>query len=94
MTKWGTKIEREIHRRIKVSIYAYAYEVEDESLVSDAEYDKLSSEINPKIKTGDEFLDDFFADELEGFSPHTGQWIHDHPELPKIKKLYEKHFKL
>lgn len=106
MKEWGSKIEREIHKRIKVSIYAYAYEIDDKSIVSDSEFDKLSYSIDPKIRTGDEFLDDFFCydtddifepDYVEGeqkqFHPSTGQWIYDHPELWKIKFLYERYYK-
>lgn len=89
MVKWGNKIEREIHRRIKVSIWAYAYEFENESLVSDAVFDAECLKVDIFQETGDEFLDDFFT---EDFDPSTGMWIRKHPELKKIKALYEKHY--
>lgn len=86
--KFGNKIEIERRNRILVSIAAYAYEIENDAVLDDATYDKLASEINPSLDTGNTLLDDFFLFE---FSPDTGQWIHDHPELDKIKKLYDTH---
>jgi len=84
--RWRMK---EIRNRIRLSIYAYAYEIKNESLISDAEFDKMALEIDPTIGTSNEKLDDFFFEE---FDPSTGQWIHKHPELEKIAKLYEKYY--
>lgn len=88
--KWGTEIEKEIKNRIKLSVYAYAYEFQDDSLVSDNEFDKLSYNIKNKVKTGNLLMDNFFD---KVFEPHTGSWIQNHPELVKIGKLYLKHYK-
>ena len=70
---------------IRLSLFAYAYEYEDDSLTSDAEYDILSYKINKNVETGNKLLDRFFKREFE---PHTGQWIHKHPELSKLKAMY------
>jgi len=35
-------------------------------------------------------MDNFFKTE---FNPSTGQWIHKHPELDKIKIIYHKYYK-
>lgn len=80
-------VELERRRRIRISLWAYAYEYESESLVSDAEFDKQCLLVTPNIPTGHPILDKFFRKE---FSPHTGQWIHKHPELNKVKHLYLK----
>jgi len=88
MTYIPTDIEVERRNRILLSIYAYAYEFENESLISDAEYDKLSYSIRKDMATGNKALDRFFNRE---FAPHTGQWIHKHPELDKLKALYFQH---
>jgi hypothetical protein len=85
MTYVPTEIENERRNRIRLSLFAYAYEYEDDSLVSDAEYDKLSYMIQPSVGTGNKALDRFFKRE---FAPHTGQWIHKHPELDKLKAIY------
>ena len=85
MTYVPTDIENERRNRIRLSLFAYAYEYEDDSLVSDAEYDKLSYMIQPNVETGNKALDRFFKRE---FAPHTGQWIHKHPELDKLKAIY------
>jgi hypothetical protein len=79
-------IEIERRRRIRVSLFAYAYEVKDNPLVSDSYFDKLCLEIKPAVGTGKLKLDKFFKNVFE---PHTGQWIHKHPELNKVAALYE-----
>jgi len=80
-----TEVEIERRNRIRLSLFAYAYEYEDDSLTSDAEYDILSYKINKNVETGNKLLDRFFKREFE---PHTGQWIHKHPELSKLKAMY------
>ena len=76
-------METERKKRIQASLWAYAYEVMDDPLVSDYKFDQTCREINPNIKTGR--LDDFFATE---FSPYTGSWIHKHPEWLGIANIY------
>lgn len=78
---------QETRNRIMLSLYAYAYEFENTSLVSDNEYDKLSYLIDITKKTGNKKLDKFF---VEHFNPCTGQWIHKHPELDKLKQRYNR----
>ena len=77
---------REIRNRIRLSLASYAYEFHDDSLMTDAEYDKLSREINPNEKTGNELIDRFFREE---FMVDSGMWIRRHPELDKLKLIYE-----
>ena len=84
-----TPQEIEVWRRIKLSIAAYAYEFCDNSIMSDAQFDEMCNHINPLIKTGNKVMDKFFK---EKFDPSTGQWIHQHPQLDKIKHLYETYY--
>ena len=86
---WGSEIEKERHRRIKLSIAAYAYEVHSDSIMSDSEFDNLALQINEVLVTGNQLLDKFFVEE---FSPYTGQWIHKHPDKPGLEKLYQKFY--
>jgi hypothetical protein len=65
---------------------AYAYEFRDTSIISDAEYDKLSLEVDLSVDTRRPDLDKFWR---ENFSPSTGQWIHKHPELDRLSQLYD-----
>ena len=83
-------ISQEIRNRIKLSVYAYAYEYLNHSVVSDSQFDKLASEINPCVSTGNETLDKFFKNH---FIPDTGMWIHKHPQLDGIKYLYNTYYK-
>ena len=84
---WGSPVEKEKKRRIQIALWAYAYEIADSPLVDDATYDRVSLEIDPSIETGHKKLDKFFK---EGFSPSTGQWIYNHPELHKVVALYRR----
>ena len=79
--------EKEIANRIKVALYAYAYEIMNKPLTTDAEYDTLARSIRPLMVTGRPVEDYFFGEE---FSPSTGQWIHKHPDLEGIARLYDK----
>lgn len=87
---WGSEVEQEVRRRIKLSVAAYAYELLDESIMSDAEFDKMCLEVNLMLDTGNKVCDSYF---IECFDPSTGQWIRNHPELTKIADLYVKYYK-
>lgn len=83
-----TPVEHQIWLRTRVSIAAYAYELDPEgpAFMTDGEYDKLALEIDSAIKTGNERLDTFFETE---FGAHTGQWIRRHPDLKRIGQIWE-----
>ena len=84
--KWGSEVEKERRRRIFLALWAYAYEFEADSLVDDAVFDEEASKITPAIDTGNTVMDSFFKTE---FQPHTGQWIHKHPDLAGVKRIYK-----
>lgn len=86
---WGTKKEQEIRRRILLSVAAYAYEVKNESIISDAEFDEQCKLVDLTVSTGNRKIDNFFKNY---FDASTGQWIHKHPELRKVKWIYEKFY--
>jgi len=81
---WGSPEEIERRRRIRVSVWAYAYELLDRSLVSDETFDRECKLVDPSISTGHEVLDVFFR---EQFADYTGQWVHRHPEKHKLAAL-------
>lgn len=82
---------KETWKRIKIAVAAYAYEFENDPIMSDADFDELASLIDLNIDTGNKLLDKFFREE---FDEITGQWIHKHPELEKIRQLYITHYAL
>jgi tRNA/tmRNA/rRNA uracil-C5-methylase (TrmA/RlmC/RlmD family) len=84
MSTWGTPEETERRRRIRVSVWAYAYEVLDVSLVSDELYDRECYLVDPKVTTGRPRLDEFFR---KHFAAYTGQWVRLHPEQAKLHAL-------
>lgn len=71
--------------RIRLALAAYAYEFESDAILSDADFDAMSKMVDLNVDTGAPDLDFFFSEE---FSPDTGQWIHKHPELDKVGRLY------
>lgn len=85
---WGSIEETERRRRISLSVLTYAYEVRDTPILSDAEWDWAAQRIQPHITTGHPLLDEFF---LFVFTPITGMWIHQHPELDGIQRVYERY---
>lgn len=87
---WGTDVEREVRLRIVLSVAAYSYEYENDSIMSDAEFDKTCLRVQPSMKTGNDRMDRFFQNK---FDPSTGQWIRKHPELARIKKIYNDYYK-
>lgn len=85
-----TPVERQRWLRIRLAIAAYAYELRADSIMTDAEFDSLSLEVDTSVKTGRRKLDNFFA---KHFSPDTGGWVHHHPELRKVAALYDTHWR-
>jgi len=67
-----------------VCVYAYAYEFDHKPLVDDATFDHLCSQIDLSIDTTNPEMDIWFR---ENFNPSTGQWIHNHPHINKIKEI-------
>ena len=83
------KVSEQIRLRIKLSVFAYAYEMVDNSLISDSEFDAMSLKVDPSIETGNKKLDRFFKKE---FDPSTGMWIRNHPELHGIIAIYKNYY--
>lgn len=85
---WGSSLELEVRRRIQVSIAAYAYEIESNPVMSDALYDWFAERVRPRMGTCHPLLDEFF---VVHFTPMTGMWIHQHPQLDRIRHKYIHH---
>lgn len=86
---WGSRVEQERRNRIRIAVYAYAYELRDSCLIPDSEYDQLARSINPSMKTCHESLDHFFATR---YSADTGLWIYEHPELERVAATYARYY--
>lgn len=71
--------------RCRVAYAAYTYEYHSESVMSDEEFDECCKKIDPKISTGNPVMDEFYRTK---FSPDTGMWIHEHPEIDRIMAIY------
>lgn len=87
--RWGSRVERERRNRIRLAVYAYAYELRDESLATDHEFDQLARSIDPAVTTGNAVLDQFFRDH---YQPDSGMWIHQHPDLDGIATIYHRYY--
>lgn len=79
---WGRPSERERRTRIRLCVAAYAYEVLGAPVMSDAAFDALALTSDPRVATGQ--FDDWWR---RNFAPHTGQWIHTHPDLSGVARL-------
>ena len=91
MTVWGTPKEVETRRRIIVSVWAYAYEFCANSIVPDHIFDAECYLLAAGLHIDTDRMDlDYWFRGM--FDPSTGLWIHKHPELDKISKLYERQF--
>lgn len=80
----------ETRNRIRVSVAAYAYEIATDPTMSDADFDELCLKINPDESTGRAEEDLFF---LLDFAPHTGSWVHRHPDKAGLKMIFEKFYR-
>ena len=80
---WGDRIERERRIRMRLCVAAYAYEIAGAPVIDDSTYDALALQSDVTVQTG--HLDDWWQRE---FQPHTGQWIHTHPELRRVGELF------
>lgn len=85
-----TEVELERWRRIRLSLAAYAYEFENDTIMSDHDFDEMSKLIDVSVKTGNSRLDSFFKRE---FNPCTGMWIRSHPELHKLRHIYHRYIR-
>jgi hypothetical protein len=77
-------ISEEIRNRTQVAAAAYAYEVLNDPIMSDAAYDALALKIRPEVKTGNDTFDNFFATK---YNPNTGSWVHQHPDIGSLKRV-------
>ena len=88
--KFHEPINQEIKNRIRLSVAAYAYEMRNDEIMSDKEFDSLALKVNPQEKTGNRKLDNFFK---KHFQPDTGMWIRKHPDINGIAHIYELYYK-
>lgn len=86
--EWGSPFERERQLRIKVAVAAYAYEIKDDPIISDTEYDRLALEIDVRKSTGNSHMDKWF---LDNFDPSTGMWVRNHPNRKGLNRIYKMH---
>lgn len=83
-----TPAEHQTWLRIKLAVAAYAYEFMSFSVMLDAEYDRLSREVDPSISTSRPDMDKWFAD---NYDPSTGVWVHTHPQQDRLREIATEH---
>jgi hypothetical protein len=79
-------IRQEVRLRTQVVVWAYAYEIHNDQIVSDEVFDTYARKINPAITTFNDLYDHFFQEE---FSHHTGLWIHKFPTPEHLEIYYQ-----
>jgi len=78
------RLERK--KRMNVLLWAYAYEMRDDSLVDDFHFDRVCREIDLSIDTDRPDLDEWFRD---NFDPCTGSWIYYYPHTAALELKYD-----
>jgi len=81
-----TQIEEERRLRIKVSVWAYAYEIMNDPIATDQQFDEECAKVNIFLNTGRH--DDWFR---SNFDPWTGMWVRNHPDLAGLHRIYLMH---
>jgi hypothetical protein len=90
LVKYRPAETKERGLRIRLSVAAYAYEYENDSIMSDAEFDDLCMQVNLEQGTGYRKLDNYFRKE---FIPDTGLWIRKHPDKRGLSTIYHRVWK-
>ena len=80
-----TGICLETQLRIRVAVYAWAYEVHDDPLVSDAVFDHTARKVDLERSTSRPDIDEWFRN---NFNPSTGVWVRSHPEPEGLERIY------
>lgn len=90
-TTYAERCAEERRRRINVAVWAYAYEVMDDPLVSDEEFDSECALVDLKLSTSYKGKDNRAIDRWfrENFEPHTGMWVHNHPDKDGLHLIYQ-----
>jgi hypothetical protein len=77
-------VNTETKNRIKVAVAAYAYEVLNQPIIADGEFDALAKKIDLSVNTRRPDLDKWFR---ENFSPSTGMWVLNHPDRRRLDTI-------
>lgn len=75
----------ETRNRIRVAVAAWAYEVRNDPIMSDAEFDALARSIDLGRSTQNQDMDQWFQ---ENFNPNTGLWVYLHPDKGGLERIY------
>lgn len=75
--------------RAFIALAAYQYEIYGKSIFTDQEYDEIARLVDVKIDTDRPELDEFFR---RNYTPISGMWVHNHPELEKLKRITLRQF--
>lgn len=84
MSNLSPEAQLERKRRIQLSVWAYAYELLDHSIVDDYRYDAVARQSDTFIETGNDELDLWW---MINFDPSTGVWVHKHPHKERLREI-------
>ena len=81
----------EVQRRIRLCIAAYQYELQPEGkqVMTDAEFDEECLKVDLTVDTPRPDLDKWWRSK---FQPFTGSWINTHPDLERIREIYNMYY--
>lgn len=81
---YNPTVDTETKNRIKLSVAAYAYEVLNQPIMTDGDFDALAKKIDLSVNTRRPNLDKWFR---ENFSSSTGMWVLNHPDRRRLDTL-------
>lgn len=67
-----------------LAVWAYAYEIMGETLVSDHHFDDECRKVNLLQPTGNKQMDAWFK---KNFEPCSGMWVHNHPNKKRLAEM-------
>lgn len=81
---YSERVCQETRKRIRVAVAAWAYEVLEQTIMSDSEFDELAKSIDLSIDTRRPDLDKWFR---KNFQPYTGSWVYGHPDRQRLDHI-------
>lgn len=86
--RWAAYLRQEVFRRKQIAAVTFGVEVRGVALMLESDWDGIAQRINTALGTCHPVIDEFFR---ARFSPLTTSWIHDHPDLGGVAKMFDRY---
>lgn len=86
--RWASYLRTEVFRRKQIAAVTFGVEIRGVALMLETDWDGIAQRIDTSLGTCHPVLDEFFR---ARFSPLTTSWIHEHPELDGIARMFDRY---